>query len=89
MLGVARRLGASYPVDVATTFLGAHTVPPEFSDPGAYIDFLCADLMPELARLGLVDAVDVFCESIAFNLEQAGRVLETAGSLGLPVKAHV
>ncbi len=89
MLAAARRLGAVYPVDVATTFLGAHTVPPEFSDPDAYIDWLCAALMPELAQLGVIDAVDVFCESIAFDLKQAERVLVAAGILGLPVKAHV
>ena len=89
MLAVARRLGAVFPVDVATTFLGAHTLPPEYSDADAYIDWLCAELMPELAGLGLIDAVDVFCESIAFNPDQAGRVMEAARNLGLPVKAHV
>ncbi len=97
MLRVARQLGDTYPLTVATTYLGAHTLPPEYQGQSAgnaksadeYIDWICARVLPEVARLGLADAVDVFCESIAFNLKQSERVLRRARELGLAVKAHV
>jgi imidazolonepropionase len=87
-LRVARRLGTEWPLDVRTTFLGAHAVPPEFEGrPDAYIDAVCAWL-PELHAQGVVDAVDAFCEQIGFSPAQTRRVFDTARRLGLPVKLH-
>lgn len=89
MLRAARRLGDSEPVDVHTTFLGAHALPPEFRGRGDdYIDFVCERVLPAVADAGLADAVDAFCEGIGFNLEQTRRVFEAAGKHGLPVKLH-
>ena len=89
MLRAARRLGRERPVRVATTFLGAHAVPPEHAgDADAYVSRICAEILPELARRGLVDAVDAFCERIAFSPDQTARVFDAARSLGLPVKLH-
>lgn len=88
-LRVARRLGAAYGVTVRTTFLGAHALPPEFAGRSAdYIALVCGEMLPALAEEGLVDAVDVFCERIAFSLEETERVFRAARSLGLPVKLH-
>jgi imidazolonepropionase len=87
MLRVARRLGDE--IDVKTTFLGAHAVPPEFKGrEDDYIDFICSDVLPAAAQDRLVDAVDVFCERIAFTPAQTRRVFEKAKALGLPVKLH-
>jgi imidazolonepropionase len=87
-LRVARRLGEELPVHVRTTYLGAHSVPPEFS--GRTDDYVEAviETMRELHREGLVDAVDAFCERIAFSPEQTSRVFAAARELGLPVKLH-
>lgn len=87
-LKVARRIGDSLPLEVRTTFLGAHAVPPEFKDRGE--DYLQAVLamLPEVAASGLADAVDAFCETIAFSLEQTRRLLQAARDLGLPIKLH-
>ena len=87
MLRAARRLGEVRPVTVVTTFLGAHALPPEFEGrKGDYVDFVCETVMPEIA--GLADAVDAFCEHIAFTPEEIDRVFAKAGRLGLPVKLH-
>ena len=87
-LAIARRLGAELPLTVRATFLGAHALPPEFEGRADdYIAAVCA-WMPLLQARGLVDAVDVFCENIAFSPAQTRRVFETARSLGLPVKLH-
>lgn len=89
MLAVARQLGQSTPVSVCTTLLAAHTVPPEFKDDAdAYITKVCDELLPEVAAHGLADAVDAYCESIAFSPAQVARVFERAAELGLPVKLH-
>ena len=89
MLRVARQLGEICDVQIKTTFLGAHALPPEYTDdPNAYIELVCADLLPTAYAEGLVDAVDVFIEDVAFDAAQARRVFETASALGLPVKAH-
>ncbi len=89
MLRVARRVGQEMPVDVATTFLGAHALPPEFAGRAdAYIDEVCSVMLPQLAARGLVDAVDAFCERIGFSNEQTARVFEAARQHGLPVKLH-
>jgi imidazolonepropionase len=89
MLKVARRLGDHFPVTVYTTFLGAHAVPPEFAGRADdYIRGVCDEMLPALHDEGLIDAVDVFSENIAFSIAQAERVFETAARLGLPVKIH-
>lgn len=89
MLRVARALGDRMGMTVRTTFLGAHTAPPEFRDRrDAYIDLLCDDVLPDAAEQGLVDAVDAYCERIAFSPEQIASVFECAKSLHLPVKLH-
>jgi imidazolonepropionase len=89
MLRVARLLGEVGDVDVRTTFLGAHALPPELAErPDDYVELVCAEMLPAVAAAGLADAVDVFCERIAFTPAQAARVLDTARSMGLPVKVH-
>lgn len=89
ILRVARRLGASYPVSVVTTFLGAHALPPEYQGrPDDYITLVCEQMLPALHAEGLIDAVDVFCENIGFSVAQTERVFNTAARLGLPVKLH-
>ena len=89
MLSVARRLGRERPVSVSTTFLGAHALPPEAAgNKDAYIDTVVHSMLPALAREGLVDAVDAFCEGIAFTPEQVSRVFAAAETLGLRVKLH-
>jgi imidazolonepropionase len=87
-LRVARRLGRELPLTVRTTCLSAHALPPEFDGRAdAYVDAVCAWL-PALHAEGLVDAVDAFCERIAFTPAQTRRVFEAARALGLPVKLH-
>jgi imidazolonepropionase len=89
MLEAARALGEAHPVDVRTTFLGAHAVPREYADDRAgYLDLVCNRVLPEVARRGLADAVDAFCEGIAFTPDEVTRVFEAARALGLPVKLH-
>jgi imidazolonepropionase len=88
-LRVARRLGVAYGVTVSTSFLGAHALPPEYTGrSGEYIDMVCREMLPALAAEGLVDAVDVFCERIAFSLDETERVFKAAQALGLSVKLH-
>ncbi|MGY4878797.1 imidazolonepropionase [Vreelandella aquamarina] len=89
MLRVARRLGEILPVHVVTTLLGAHALPPEYKDDSdGYIDLVCQKMIPAAVAEGLADAVDVFCEKIAFSVEQCERVFEAAKIHGLPIKAH-
>ena len=89
MLRVARRIGETLGIGVSTTLLAAHALPPEFKDrPDAYIDTICDDILPAVAREGLADAVDAFCERIAFTPAQTRRVFEKARALGIPVKLH-
>ena len=88
-LRVARRLGEVFGVTVRTTFLGAHALPPEYAGRSQdYIDLVCNDMLPALAAEGLVDAVDVFCERIAFTLAETEQVFRSAQKLGIPVKLH-
>ena len=88
-LRVARRLAQAHGVAVRTTFLGAHALPPEYAGrSGEYIDLVCREMLPALHAEGLVDAVDVFCERIAFSLEETERVFQAARALGLPIKLH-
>ncbi|WP_289117069.1 imidazolonepropionase [uncultured Idiomarina sp.] len=88
-LKVARQLSEKLPVQVKTTLLAAHAVPPEYKDNAdGYVDDIVSSILPTLAQEGLVDAVDAFCESIGFSIEQTRRVFEKAKALGLPVKLH-
>jgi imidazolonepropionase len=87
-LQAARAIGAREPVDVRTTFLGAHALPPEFRGrPDEYIEEVLR-MLPLLQEQGLVDAVDAFCERIAFSPAQTERVFQAARRLGLPIKLH-
>lgn len=89
MLRAARALGERFPVTVRTTGLAAHALPPEFAGRADdYIALVCDEILPTLAAEGLLDAVDAFCERIAFSPEQTARVFDTARRLGLPVKLH-
>ncbi|NNB69436.1 imidazolonepropionase [Pseudomonas fluorescens] len=89
LLRVIRRLGEALPVSVRATCLAAHALPPEYKDRADdYIDHICAEMLPALAAEGLVDAVDAFCEYLAFSPEQVERVFKVAQQLGLPVKLH-
>ncbi len=88
-LRAARRLAHERPIAVITTFLGAHALPPEANgDKDAFIDKVCDEMLPALAGENLADAVDAFCEGIAFSPEQTARVFRAAKALGLSVKLH-
>ncbi len=88
-LRVARRLQEIRPIAVRTTFLGAHALPPEYThDRAAYVALVADTMIPALAAEGLVDAVDAFCERIAFDRQEVARVFAAARRLGLPVKLH-
>jgi imidazolonepropionase len=87
MLRVARRLGAGHPVTVSTSFLAAHALPPEFDGrPDEYIETICSDWLPALADH--IDAVDAYCEDIAFSAAQCDRLFNAARALGRPVRLH-
>ncbi|MBL0164830.1 MAG: imidazolonepropionase [Xanthomonadales bacterium] len=89
MLRVARKVGMQLGIDVRTTFLGAHALPPEFRGrQDDYVAHICEVMLPEIARSGLADAVDAFCEKIAFTPDQTRQVFSRARALGLPVKLH-
>ncbi|MGC4108414.1 MAG: imidazolonepropionase [Thermomicrobiales bacterium] len=88
-LRVARQLGERRDASIRTTFLGAHALPPEANgDKDAYIELVANEMLPAIAKDGLADAVDAFCEGIAFSPEQVARVFRRARELGLPVKLH-
>ena len=89
MLRVARHLGQTLPLTVRATCLAAHALPPEFAGRADdYIDEVARRMLPVLAAEGLVDAVDAFCEHLAFSPAQVERVFQAAAQLGLPVKLH-
>jgi imidazolonepropionase len=89
LLRVARSLGEARAIRLVTTFLGAHALPPEAAgDRDAFIDLICTTMLPAIAAAGLADAVDGFCEGIAFSPAQIDRVFIAARALGLPVKLH-
>lgn len=89
MLKVARKLGNLRPVDVKTTYLGAHTFPKEFRENHeAYLKIVCDQALPRVAGEGLADAVDAFCEGIAFSVEETRTVFKAARAHNLPVKLH-
>ena len=91
MLRAARRLGRERDVGVIASFLGAHAMPPDAQntekDKDAFIAKVCA-MIPQIKQAGLADAVDAFCEGIAFSPEQTARVFDAAKASGLPVKLH-
>ncbi|MBW7961343.1 imidazolonepropionase [Bradyrhizobium sp. BR 10261] len=88
-LSAARNLGRRRKVTICTSFLGAHALPVEAGgDKDRYIDRVCREMLPAVAKAGLADAVDAFMEGIAFSAEQTARVFEAARGLGLPVKLH-
>ncbi|WP_292124995.1 imidazolonepropionase [Brevundimonas sp.] len=89
MLRVARRIGREAGVRVRTSYLGLHAVPPEHrADRAAYVDKAVDEILPAAHAEGLVDAVDAYCEPIAFSTEEVGRLFDKARALGLPVKLH-
>ena len=89
MLRVIREIGQHLPITVKSTCLAVHALPPEFKDQSdAYIDYICTEMLPKLHAEGLVDAVDAFCEYLAFSPEQVERVFKVAQNLNLPVKIH-
>jgi len=89
MLEVARRLGETTGLTIKTTLLAAHAVPAEFRDDvDGYIEFVCEQLLPAVAERGLADAVDAYCETIAFTPSQVARVFSRARELGLPLHLH-
>lgn len=89
MLRAIRELAQSVPADVRATCLAAHAFPPEFKDnPQGWIDIICERLLPQVKAAGLADAVDAFCEHLAFSPQQVRTVFDCAHALGLPVKLH-
>lgn len=89
LLEVARELGTELPVSIRKTFLGLHSLPREFADDRAgFVDLVCGPWLAALAGAGLVDAVDGFCENIAFSVADTGRLLQAAKRLGLPAHVH-
>ncbi len=89
MLRAAGALGSDRPVQILRTFLGAHAVPPEHRDSrGEYVNLLCQEMIPRIAREGLADAVDVYCEGIGFSEEETRAVFDAACRWNLPVKCH-
>jgi imidazolonepropionase len=89
MLRIARRLGEGRPVTVRTTLLGAHALPPEFAaDRDAFVALVCEEMIPAAARGGLADAVDAFCEGIAFTADECERVLRAGAAYGLAGRLH-
>lgn len=89
MLKVAGELASNFPVTIKRTFLGAHALPVEFkNDADGYIDLVCNEMMPLVAKQQLADTVDVFCENIGFNLKQTERVFASAKEHGLAIKVH-
>ena len=87
MLRVARSLGRDGGISVVTSFLGAHAFPADM-DRAAYVELVCGPMLDRVAEEGLADAVDAFCETIAFSPEETERVFQAAGAKGLPVKLH-
>ncbi len=89
MLEVARQLAQSSGIDVFTTLLAAHAVPPEYRGRADdYVEMICRELLPEAAERGLVDAVDAYSEPIAFSAPQVATLFRAATDSGLPVRLH-
>ncbi len=89
MLRAARKIGQSSSIDVVTSFLGAHALPPEFSgDAEGYMDYVAGEMLDAVVAENLADSVDAFCENIAFSPNQVERLFARAQELGLPIKLH-
>ncbi|UNM96528.1 imidazolonepropionase [Ignatzschineria rhizosphaerae] len=89
-LQVSKALGVNYPIEIVPTLLSAHAIPPEFKGDGdAYIELVCKEILPTLWQEEGFEAVDVFCESVGFTLEQTQKVFEAAKALKIPVKGHM
>ena len=89
MLKVAKKLGEEHNIQVKTTLLAAHAVPPEFKDNAdKYVEVICSEIIPKIAELKVADCVDAFCEGIGFSYDQTKRVFDAAVRWGLPVKLH-
>ncbi|HVU73649.1 MAG TPA: imidazolonepropionase [Mycobacteriales bacterium] len=89
LLQVARALPDRLPADVVTTFLGAHVLPAEWrGDPDGYVALVVDEMLPAAAAAGLADAVDVFCDAVAFDRVRTAKILDAARALGLPVRLH-
>lgn len=89
ILRVAKRIEKNLPLTVIKTFLGAHTVPVEYQGRADdYIDFICHEMLPRIAEARLADIVDVFCETIGFDITQTERVFTAAKNYGLKIKCH-
>lgn len=88
MLKVASQLERAFGIQVSKTFLGAHTLAPEFKSTADYIDYIIDEMLPSLTEQKLVDAVDIFTETIGFSLEDAKRLFSAARNLNLPIKCH-
>lgn len=89
MLQVAKKLGEEHNIQVKTTLLAAHAVPPEFkNNADKYVDIVCHEIIPKISGMNLVDCVDAFCEGIGFSFDQTKRVFDAAVRWGLPVKLH-
>ncbi|ESP94080.1 imidazolonepropionase [Pseudoalteromonas luteoviolacea NCIMB 1944] len=89
LLEVNQILDDHHPIQIQSTFLGAHALPPEYKgNSDGYIDLVCDEMLPLVAQRGLADAVDVFCENVGFSHAQTKRVFERATELGLKVKCH-
>ena len=89
MLAVAERLNQNFPLHVCPTFLGAHTLPPEYKGRADdYVDLIINTMLPRVKSQGIACAMDAFCESIAFSTNQTKRLFTAATDIGLPVKLH-
>jgi len=89
MLRAAQALADEYPVRIRTTLLAAHAIPPEYQNcPDSYVSLICDELLPQVVEEGLAEALDVFCESIAFSTDQTERLLQAAQRHGLGIKLH-
>ena len=89
MLRVARQLGINFPVDIRTTFLAAHALPPEFEgNKDGYIKHICDVMLPEVCKENLADAIDAFCENIGFSVIQVAKLFARAKTYNLPIKLH-
>lgn len=87
-LEVIKEMSKEHPIDLVPTYLGAHSLPPEFDDTEKYIDYCVEEVLPEIKEKGLAEFCDVFCEKGVFDAEESRRLLNKAKELGLKVKVH-
>lgn len=88
-LEAAKELNMEHPIDIVSTYMGAHAIPPEYkSDSQGYIDFMCRDVMPYVIENGLAEFLDVFCEEGVFSVKESEYIMEKAKELGFKLKIH-